>query len=177
MAPVPSTILKVCSRVRGTAPVSSCRFSCVFTPFHIFRSTRPLFLIVMAPDSTNKRGSDGTGEMSKFKRPPLLYEENMHYQGVSIWMERKTMITPEQDIPSDQLYNLLSAVIRNETELDHSESLRALTFGKNDDELKNFVECHPGVKSDLQEGWKTKSFHKIRHSSALNSCSTSRSAS
>lgn len=131
----------------------------------------------MASDSTQKRGSDGTGEMPQSKRPQLDdgHNNNRQYRKVLIEMEESPAVIEGEEIPNDQLSTLLSAVILEDSKQAYSEHLRILAE-KGDDELRNLIEAHPDVKTDLQEGWKIKSFHKIRHSSAPNSCSTSCSA-
>lgn len=68
-------------------------------------------------------------------------------------MEVTPGVIEGQEMPNDQLHTLLSAVIRVEIDLPYSEHLRVSALpGKGDNELKNLIEGHPDVKSDLQEG-------------------------
>ncbi|KAF7973566.1 hypothetical protein HWV62_14834 [Athelia sp. TMB] len=114
----------------------------------------------MASNSTNKRGSDGIGETSEFKRTRTDTDDD-NWQHVLLFMKRIPGAIPGQDIPDEQLSTLLSAVIRSD---DLACPKHTALLGKSVGELKSLIESYPEVKSGLQEGWRIKSFEKIRQS-------------
>lgn len=110
-----------------------------------------------------------------------------HFLQVSEMTTRmgKWSVSVGQDVPNDQLSTLLAVVIRQDNMKDSEEfySDRLLDLvesalrNRGDEELRNLIESHPEVKLDLQDGWRTHTFHKIRRSGALNSFTVSGHAS
>ncbi|KAF7981349.1 hypothetical protein HWV62_33801 [Athelia sp. TMB] len=117
----------------------------------------------MASSSANKQGSDGIGETSEFKRTRADADDD-HWQLVSLFMKKIPGVILGQDIPDEYLSTLLSAIIRSD---DLVYPKHTALLGKGAGELKSLIESHPEVKSGLQEGWRIKSFEKIRQSAVL----------